>query len=117
MPDVGRGEVVWVDLDPTKGSEQAGRRPALVVSGNDYNASIPRVIIVLPVTTRDRGLPHHILLEGPALNLKQASFAMTEQPRTIDRERITGTAGAADEVTMSRVDVWLRDFLDLRAGR
>lgn len=42
---------------------------------------------------------------------------MTEQPRTIDRERITGMAGAADELTMRRVDVWLRDFLDLRTGR
>jgi hypothetical protein len=39
---------------------------------------------------------------------------MTEQPRTIARARITGQAGIVDPQTMTAIDVWLRDFTDLR---
>jgi mRNA interferase MazF len=108
-----RGAVVWADLDPVRGREQAGRRPALVVSSDAYNQSIPNVIVVLPVTTRDRRLPHHVRLTGTDLELAQPSFAMAEQPRTIDRQRISATAGNVDPATLAAVDSWLCDFLGL----
>ncbi|MCH6472565.1 type II toxin-antitoxin system PemK/MazF family toxin [Sinomonas terrae] len=114
MPDLERSQVVWVNFNPTKGSEQAGHRPALVISTDEFNSIIPNVVVVLPVTTRDRGLPHHVRLQGPDLSLDQESYAMTEQPRTIDRQRITGTAGNVDLNTMKSIDLWLRDFLGLR---
>lgn len=114
MPDLERSQVVWVNFNPTKGSEQAGHRPALVISTDEFNSIIPNVVVVLPVTTRDRGLPHHIRLQGRDLSLDQESFAMTEQPRTVDRQRITGTAGNVDLTTMKSIDLWLRDFLGLR---
>lgn len=109
MTDIGPGSVLWVDLDPAQGREQAGCRPALVVSNEAYLASIPDVIVVVPVTTRDRGLPHHVPLRGSKLS--SASFAMTEQPRTVDRRRAVGEAGRADRDTMREVIGWLRDFL------
>lgn len=58
------GQVVWVNLSPAVGSVQSGHRPAVIVSGDDYLASIPNVLIVLPITTRDRGLPNHVRLRG-----------------------------------------------------
>jgi mRNA interferase MazF len=106
-----RGAVVWVHLDPSRGREQAGTRPAVVLSSNDYLAAVPDLVIVVPVTTRDRGWPHHVHLGGRELDLPRASFAMTEQPRTISRHRITGHAGHADETTMNAITVWIRDFL------
>lgn len=113
MPDLVPGQVVWVNLSPVIGSEQAGRPPAVIVSGEDYLASIPNVVIVLPITTRDRGLPNHVRLGG-ALGLAEAdSFAMTEQPRTIDRRRITRHAGQVDQRTLQELRSWLADFLDL----
>lgn len=103
-----------MNLSPVVGSEQAGHRPAVVISSNDYLASVPNVVIVVPVTTRDRGLPNHVHLGGvPGLD-EADSFAMTEQPRTVDRRRITKHAGQIDGATLDEIRSWLRDFLDMR---
>jgi mRNA interferase MazF len=106
-----RGGIVWVDFDPTRGSEQRGTRPALVVCSAGYLASVPRLVIVVPLTTVDRGWPHHVPVRGPEARLPKPSFAMTEQPRTIARERASKSAGRADTATIDAVDRWLRDFL------
>ena len=111
MPDLRRGSVVWLDLDPVLGREQSGRRPALVIASDGYLRTATSLAIVLPVTTTDRRWPNHILLRGPDLRLDRPSFAMTEQPRTIDRSRIRSVAGWVDAETLQDVDVWLRDFL------
>jgi mRNA interferase MazF len=47
------------------------------------------------------------------MSLDRASFAMTEQPRTIARTRVTGHAGVAGPECMGEIDRWLRDFTDL----
>ncbi len=109
-----QGAVVWVDLDPSVGSEQAGRRPAVVVSSGLYNSVIPNVIMVVPVTTRDRGLPNHVRLSGGDLALDRVSFAMTEQLRTVDRRRIKGVAGSVDVETVAEILKWLSDHLGTR---
>lgn len=108
-----RGSVVWVDFDPVKGHEQGRRRPALALSSAGYITSVPSMLVVLPITTRDRGLPHHVLVTGRRTGLTQASFAMTEQPRTIDHQRVERIVGMVDDSTMQSVDMWLRDWLQL----
>ena len=108
------GAVVWVELDPVRGHEQSGRRPAVVISTDAYNDSIPHLAVVLPVTSRDRGLPHHVRLEGPSLTLNYASYAMTEQPRAIDRQRVAGLAGEIDTPTLEAISGWIEDFLITR---
>jgi len=108
-----RGAVVWVQLDPTRGREQADTWPAVVLSSDGYLDAVPDLAIVVPVTTRDRGWPHHIRLVGRELSLPRTSFAMTEQPRTISRDRISGTAGRADEATMDAITLWIKDFVEL----
>jgi len=115
MTGLVRGSVVWVDFSPTLSREQTGRRPALVVASTPYLETATTLAIVVPVTTIDRGWPNHIRLRGPSLGLDQPSYAMTEQPRTLDRARIVGSAGVVDAATLREVDVWLRDFLDLPA--
>jgi len=107
-----RSSIVWVDLSPTRGREQAGSRPAVVISSQGYLANVPELLIIVPVTTTDRGWPHHVPVEGPEVDLPRPSFAMTEQPRTIARSRITGGAGAAGDTTMALIDRWLRDFTE-----
>lgn len=78
-----------------------------------YLASADTLAIVVPATTTDRGWPNHVLLHGTDLALPSPTFAMTEQPRVIARERIVGSAGVVDVATMAEVDAWLRDFLGL----
>ncbi|MHB1846757.1 MAG: type II toxin-antitoxin system PemK/MazF family toxin [Deltaproteobacteria bacterium] len=108
-----RGSIVWVDLGPTRGREQRGERPAVVISSDDYLDSVPDLVIVVPLTTTDRGWPHHVPVAGRSTGLGQASFAMTEQPRTIARERVVRVVGRADAPTLEEIGSWLGDFLSL----
>lgn len=110
-----RGMVVWAAPDPavpTRGREQSGRRPVLVVSSAMYLRAVTELVLTVPVTTVDRGWPNHIRLSGN-LSLDQDCFAMTEQVRATSRSRLGKHAGVVDEGTMRAVDRWLRDFLDL----
>lgn len=117
MPtEVCRGAVVWAELDPVRGREQAGRRPALVVASDLYLEQADTLAIVVPATTTERGWPNHVLLRGPDLVLPARTYAMTEQPRTVTRERFVDMAGIVDAATMRDVDRWLRDFLALPAS-
>ena len=113
MTTLRRGDVVWADLDPTRGREQSGRRPVLVIASDLFLEQADSLAIVVPVSSVDRGWPNHVRLRGPALTLPRATFALTEQPRTITRDRITGALGQVDVATMREVDLWLRDFLGL----
>lgn len=108
-----RGSVVWVDLDPTRGHEQRGVRPALVVSSRLYLSSVRGLVMVVPVTTVSRGWPHHVRLGGDTSGLSRPSFAMTEQPRTISRDRVQRYSGSVEDGTLVEIDMWLRDFMGL----
>ena len=75
------GDIVWVDLNDARGSEQSGRRPALVLSSLTYHEVSPRTI-VCPITRRIRGWPTEVVLpEG----LMTAGVVLCDQIRTIDR--------------------------------
>ncbi|PRZ43008.1 mRNA interferase MazF [Antricoccus suffuscus] len=110
MTDLFCDQVVWVNFSPVVGPEQAGHRPAVIVSSDEYLAAIPNIVIVLPITTRDRGLPNHIQLHGNT-GLEDSSFAMTEQPRTIDRRRVTRAVGQLDQGAMREIRRCLARFL------
>lgn len=109
--DLSPGDVVWAAPDAAVGREQSSRRPALVISGADYLAAVDTLAIVVPLTTVDRAWPNHVEVTGDAL--PQTTWAMTEQVRTISRERIVGTMARADAVTLAAVRAWVRDFLEL----
>jgi mRNA interferase MazF len=58
------------------------------------------------------GWPNHIRVDGPS-GLDRPSWIMTEQPRTLSRDRITGIAGHISSECLARVRTWLADLLDL----
>lgn len=113
--DLRRGMVVCAELDPVRGRERAGRRPALVIASDLYLEQADTLAIILPATTIARGWPNHVPLRGPAFTPTRPTFAMTEQPRTVTRERLHDVIGVVDSATMGEVDEWLRDFLSLPA--
>ncbi len=102
---------MWADLNPSRGREQAGRRPALIIASDFYLEQADTLAIIVPATTNDRGWPNHVLLKGAGIGLSQPTYAMTEQPRTVSRERLCDVIGTVDAATMHEVDRWLRDFL------
>jgi mRNA interferase MazF len=62
------GDVLLVNLDPATGNEPGGLRPAVVISSSDYDQLVAgRLLVVCPITSRDRGLAHHVPVPGPAL--------------------------------------------------
>lgn len=113
MTELRRGMVVWAELDPVRGREQSGRRPALVIASDLYLEHADTLAIIVPCTTRARGWPNQVKLAGRNLNLPSETYAMTEQPRTVTRERLLEVAGMIDTEVMREVDVWLRDFIAL----
>ena len=56
-----RGDLVWIDFDPTSGREQAGRRPALVLTPTSYNRPTG-LAIFCPITSRAKGYPFEVAL-------------------------------------------------------
>lgn len=79
MVAIQQGDIIKLDLDPTKVHEQAGYRPALVVSNASFS-QISNMTIVCPITTTRRDTPAHVPLEG----LITTGYVMCDQVRAID---------------------------------
>ena len=87
-----RGEVYWVNLDPTVGSEIQKVRPALVVSPDDLNAALPRVIIA-PITSAGQRLGCR-----PEVTFqKKSARILLDQLRCVDKVRLGKKMGKIDE--------------------
>ncbi|HKI31615.1 MAG TPA: type II toxin-antitoxin system PemK/MazF family toxin [Gemmataceae bacterium] len=111
---VTRGEGWRADLSPTRGSEQSGVRPVLVVQTDRANPHSPHTIIV-PFTTkiRQKVLPSHVLVPAGEGGLTQDSVALCEQIRVIDNSRLLARLGDLPTPRMTEVDDALRAILQL----
>jgi mRNA interferase MazF len=111
---VKRGEVWRADLSPTRGTEQAGVRPVLIVQTDRANAHSPHTIFV-PFTTRirQRLLPSHVLVPAGEGGLTLDSVALCEQIRVADAGRLISKLGDLSPARMTEVDQALRAILDL----
>jgi mRNA interferase MazF len=100
-----RGAVLRVRFDPAEGSEQAGTRPAVVVSPTFMNEKLD-VIIVAAITSKkvDRIFVQEVLLDYEACGLLRPSKAMLHQLRAIDKRRVLGQYGVVDRRTLAEID-------------
>src|SRR5438309_965007 len=78
VPD--RADAVWITLNPQAGHEQAGRRPALVLSPASYNGKVG-LAIICPITNQIKGYPFEVLV--PA-GLKVSGAALSDQAKSLD---------------------------------
>lgn len=113
-----RGEIRWVDLDPTRGAESDKRRPGVVVSNDGANTTAYRlgrgVVTVVPVTTNiERIHPFQVLLSTAATGLPQDSKAQAEQVRSVAVERIGSRIGALSANDLAALEEALRLHLAL----
>jgi mRNA interferase MazF len=81
LPDV--GDIVWAELDPIMGTEQAGRRPVLVLTPRGYHEKSTRSIIC-PITSKAGFWPWNVELP---VGLKTGGVVLVDQVRTIDRRQ------------------------------
>ena len=112
-----RGDVHWADLVPRSGSEQAGRRPVIVLSHDGFNQTPGwRSIIVVPISTSSsqskRG-PTVIELSGGTAGLPKTSFAMCHQVTTLDRAKLTKRVGSLPSESLREVEEGLKAAMDL----
>lgn len=77
IPD--QGDICWITLNPQSGHEQKGRRPALVVSNNEYNR-ITGLSICCPITNTDNKFPLHVKISG----CTTTGFVMAEHLKSLD---------------------------------
>lgn len=109
-----RGEVWFVDLDPARGYERAGDRPVVIISTDVFNHGPSGLTVVVPLTRTDRNVPLHVRVDPREGGLREVSFAMCDQVRTISRDRLRGAArGFLPPGTMAEVEDRIRILLDL----
>jgi mRNA interferase MazF len=113
-----RGDVVWVDLEPVRGSEADKRRPAVVVSNDGANRtaqSLGRgVVTVVPVTSQTaRVYPFQVLLPARSCGLPSRSKAQAEQVRSVAVQRIGTAVGRLPPGLLAELDDALRLHLGL----
>ena len=90
-----RGEIHLVDLDPVLGSEQAGRRPFLVLSIGAMNQASADLAIGIPLTTTNRSSRLHVRIEPDERGLRRVSYAMPEMVRSVSTLRFRRLIGRA----------------------
>jgi mRNA interferase MazF len=108
-----RGEVWQVDLDPTRGHDQAGVRPAAIVSVDRFNHGPAGLVVVVPITRTDRRNPFRVEVLPPEGGLTDRSFVKCEDVRSIAFERLRRKRGDLDPTTMGVIEDRLRILLDL----
>lgn len=108
-----RGEVWMLNLDPTRGHEQGGTRPALILSVDVFNAGPADLVIVLPITSRSKGVRSHVTVQPPEGGLSVESFIKCEDVRSVAKERLHRRLGGISSRTMAEVEDKLRILLNL----
>ena len=106
---VNQGDVIWLDFDPWVGSEQKGRRPALVVSNEKYHKITQKRAIVCPITNTDRNYPAHVRMGSDSV---VQGVVLTDQVKVVDlvSRKHDFIERATDEVVSEVLDI-IKDFM------
>lgn len=95
-----RGDLVWLEFDPQSGHEQAGRRPAIVISHGDYNKKVG-LAVFCPVTSQAKGYPFEVRL--PA-GLSISGVVLSDQVKSLDwRARRAVKIGSVPKPVLEQV--------------
>ena len=95
-----RGEIWMVDLNPTKGREQSGIRPALIISDDNFNQGPAELLIVLPITSKNKNQPLHIEILPQQSGLHEISYIKCEDIKSISKERCIKRIGKASNIIL-----------------
>lgn len=108
-----RGEVWHADLNPIRGHEQAGMRPVLIVSTNDFNHGLADLVIIVPLTRTGKRLPFRVQIDPPNGGVRETSYALCDSVRSISKERLDVRWGAVSAEVMAQVEDHLTILLEL----
>ncbi len=106
------GEVWDIDFSPQVGREQAGIRPAFVISNDYFNRLRNGLYIVAPITGTDRGLPFQVNVDPPEGGLTKRSVIMCDQEKSQSIERFLRRRGEVSEQTLRLVQQIVGTLID-----
>ncbi len=114
MPNqVKRGEIYWVDWNPARGSEQVGKRPALVIQNDVGNRTSPTTIVAACSTAPRKAYPFIVPITKNESGLPQDGSIHLEVIMTIDQSRLCDKAGELTAEKMAEVDQAIKHSLNL----
>ena len=113
MSAPGRGEVWDADFGATRGREQAGIRPALIISVDAFNQSAADLVFAIPITTTVKLVRSHVSVKPPEGGLSQPSFIKCEDARSMSMQRLIKQRGSVSVATLLAVEDRLRMLLGL----
>lgn len=104
-----RGEIWWVRLDPTLGSEIAKTRPCLIVSGDLFN-KLRRTVVVVPLSSSPEAHPPLLV---PVRCGDRDSVAVTDQIRAVSKQRLERRMSEVSQKDLEAVETGVREVLEL----
>lgn len=106
-----QGEIWRANLNPTKGSEQAGFRPVVIVSGNLMNQYL-NVVIVMPLTTKIKNWKGDVVLNPTGTNgLTAKSEVLTMHIRSVAKDRLVEKIGRINDLELEALKTGLSDIM------
>ena len=112
LPQPLLGDVWLATFDPVQGHEQGGTRPGLVISNNRINQTPHTLCILVPLTRTNRGIPSHVAIYPPEGGLRDTSFALCEQVKSLSVSRLQRRLGVVDQATVERIQEMVGMFID-----
>lgn len=101
-----KGDIVYVNLNPIKGSETGKTRPCIIIQNNVINKNSPTTIVAI-ITGRDRlkkKYPSHVWINKGDSGLTKDSTIQCEQIRTIDKRRILKKIGSVNKICLQKIE-------------
>ncbi len=108
-----RGEIWLVNLNPVRGHEQARIRPGLILSEDIFNSGPAGLVVVLPIVTKNKNIPLHVVISPSEGGVKETSFIKCEDIRSISIERLVSKLGAVSPNIFAAAEDRVRILLGL----
>lgn len=109
-----RREIWWTDFLPTTGREITKERPAVVLSANQFQDSGRGLVIVVPCSRTKRGFPSHVELTPADSRMNETTYAMCEQIRSVDLQRLKRCMGFVDnDIVLRAIEDRVAALLEL----
>jgi mRNA interferase MazF len=112
--EIKKGDIILVNFEPVRGSEQKGTRPSLVIQNNFYNKYSPTTIVA-PMTFKlfKKEYPTNVFVPKTDSRLKRDSTILLNQIKTIDKSRIKGKISALPEEIIRKVNQAIKASLEI----
>jgi len=105
-----RGEIWLADLRPTRGREQTGRRPVLVLSVDFFNAGPADLVVVLPLTSTQRDIPLHVKVSKGDGGTRNDSAILCEAIRSVSKDRLFSRWGVVSQESWLKLKIVCASF-------